>query len=798
MAAEKGHFVHLNVHTGYSLFGSTIRIHDLVERIRELGMKAVAITDDGVMFGVMCFYRSMVAAGIKPIIGCDCYLAPPTLADKSPAGCHDVTRLTLLAENRAGYVNLCRLATIAAVSKVYQQPRVNREALREYSRGLICLSGGMQGDIAGLLQQGDFRAARAAARYYQRIFGQDNFFLEIQSTGLAGQAEVNQALREMSLDLSLPMAGTNGCRYLDPGDSRFLEILLCRNAGKTFDDPDRPRAASDQLYVKSAGEMIALLAGFKGAAANTARIADRCNVEFDFTTYHPPRTRLEEQTGRKADDVLKEKSGQGLQTRLEGLRHQKAPMDENIYRKRLAHELAAIQQAGMARYFLLMSELVDFAAAGNIPVGPGRGSTPGCLVCYSLGITAMDPVAHGLLFDRFFNFQRPTTTTIFLDVCIKGREKVIRHLLDTYNADDVLRHRAAHIVSFGAMRLRACVREVARVLGVPKDTAGKIIRLIPPWTRELDDALAKDPVLEQQFDACSNHGEALKQAVRGLTGLPRHPSIHRTGMIIGDEPLTGHVPLAVIRGKVATQYNACQAESLGPTLLEIRGLRHLTIISETLTLIKQQGKIPPEMSRLDLADEQTFQLLGRGDTQGVFQLTSAGMKKLLIQMKPDCFSDLVALIAMNRPGLIAMNRFEPGEYRLVDDFIDRKHGRRQIIYSIPELAPILNETDGLPLYQEQIMQIVQKLAGFSPEQSDGFRRAVGRKKTEEVEAFRRLFINGLTAGGTDEATARELYEQLAFFGGYGFNKAHSTAYALIAYQSAYLKTHFREEFISKI
>ncbi|MEW6078400.1 MAG: DNA polymerase III subunit alpha [Thermodesulfobacteriota bacterium] len=790
MISEQPNFVHLNVHTEYSLFGSIIRIEDLVERVREMGMKAVAITDDGVMYGVMDFYRTMVRAGIKPIIGCDCYLAPRTMADNTLARCREVTHLTLLAENMEGYGNLCCIATFAAVSGFYQQPRVDSDVLQQYSRGLICLSGGMQSDIARLVQEGTFSAAWAAARYYKEVFGEDSFYLEIQNTGLAGQAEVNQALREMSRDLSIPMVGTNCCRYLNPGDSRFLEILLCQKADKTIDDPDRPRVASDQLYVKSAGKMISMLAGFPGAAENTVAIAERCNVEFDFTTYHLPRTRLEAKAGRSAIGVLKEKAGQGLEVRLAQRRHQEAHIDENIYRARLDHELAKIQQAGIAGYFLLVAEIVDFAMDNNIPIGPGRGATPGCLACYCLGITAIDPVAHGLLFERFFNSLRPVMPDIDLDVCIRGREKVVQHLLDTYNAGDFLQHRASHIITFGAMKTRHCVREVARVLSVSKKKAETIIRLIPPQARDLADALAQVPTLEKQMDGCSDHGETLKQAVRKLEGLPRHPAIHQAGIVVGDQPLTRTIPLSIIRGKVATQFTAWQVESMGLIILDLLGLRHLTIINDTLALIKEQGKTPPDMCQLDMADEQTFQLLGRGDTDGVFQLAAAGIRELLIKMKPDAFSDIVTLIGLYRPG--------PLEDGVIDDFIDRKHGRKEVAYPVPGLEPFLKETYGLPLYQEQIMRIVQDLAGFSPEQSDSFRRAVGKKIVKEMEAFRRFFINGLTTGGTAEDTARELYEQLEFFAGYGFHKSHSTAYALIAYQSAYLKAHFRDEFMAQL
>jgi DNA polymerase-3 subunit alpha len=548
---------------------------------------------------VVDFYRMMIWKGIKPIIGCDCYLAPRTIADKTLVDHQGVTRLTLLAENMDGYQNLCRLATIAATSGFYNYPRIDRRLLQKYNKGLICLSGGMQGDIAKLLQQVKNEEAANTAKFYQRLFGEDNFFLEIQRTGLTGQDEINQALSVLGKSLSIPLVGTNNCRYLEPGDSQYLEILLCLKAEKQLYDPDRPTIDSDQLYVKSAQEMCSLLADSPEALENTIHIASRCNVEFDLGTYHLPRTSQEQKTGQSADEILKEKAEKGLLRRLKARRPHEVNMEEDIYKTRLAHELAVIQQAEMARYFLLAAEIVDYTRENNIPVGPGRGATPGILVCYCLGITDIDPVVHGLLFERAFNSRY--IADLDFDVCINGREQIVRYILDKYNKDDVMEYGAAQIISFGSRKTRATIRDVGKVLGISKKKTNKIVRLIPFDAWDLEDALAKEPALRETIETCTEYGDLLISANKKLDGLPRHPSIHAAGIVIGDKPLTNYSPLSVINGTNVTQFDLRDIESLGLYTLDFLGLRNLTMMKDTLALIQKQGKTLPDMDHLDMA-----------------------------------------------------------------------------------------------------------------------------------------------------------------------------------------------------
>ncbi len=786
MNTPKKDFVHLNVHTGYSLLNGTIRIRDLALRIHEMKMKAAAITDDGVMFGVMDFYQMMTWKGIKPIIGCDCYLAPRTIADKTLVDHQGVTRLTLLAENMGGYQNLCRLATIASTSGFYNYPRIDKKLLGQYNHGLICLSGGMQGDVAKLIQQGKKEEAENKVRFYQRLFGEDNFFLEIQCTGLAGQDEINHAMSELGKSLSISLAGTNNCRYLEPGDSQYLEILLCLKAEKQLNDPDRPTVDSDQLYVKSAEEMYSLLADFPEAVENTIHIANRCNVDFDFGKYHLPRTSQKKKTGQSADEILKEKAEKGLLRRLEARQPHEVNMEEQLYKTRLAHELAVIQQAEMARYFLLAAEIVDYALENDTPVGPGRGAAPGILICYCLGITNIDPLEHGLLFERAFNSRY--IADVALDVCINGRHQIVRNIMDKHNKGDILEHHATHLITFGTMKIRATIRELGNMLQIPKKITNQIVQLIPPNVRDFEDALANEPTLKETIESCTVYSDLFIRAAKKLDGLPRHPSIHAAAIVVGDKPLINYLPLSSLRGTIVTQFDARQVESLGLYRLNLLGLRNLTVMHDTLALLKKQEKTLPDMDHLDLADGKTFELLRQADTDGIFQLESSEMKNLLFRIRPDRFSDLVALIALYRPG--------PLEKGMVDDLIASKHGNKNIEYPVPELEPILQDTYGLIVFQEQIMLIAQKLAGYSPEESDVFRRAIGRKVFEEIETHRQRFINGLVAQKMDKKTAEKVFEQILEYGAYGFSKSHSTAYALLAYQSAYLKAHFREEFMN--
>ncbi|MFP4445112.1 MAG: DNA polymerase III subunit alpha [Desulfosudaceae bacterium] len=777
-------FVHLHVHTEYSLLDGIIRIKALVERAVALGMRAVAITDHGNMFGAVNFYQAAVKAGLRPVIGCEFYLAPRTIADKTPLDHEGMTHLVLLAENQEGYHNLCRLASVAALEGFYHKPRIDKELLRQHSGGLIGLSACLKGEIPQLLGAGRIEEADAAARWYQEVLGQDNFFLEIQNNGMAAQEKMNAALAEMSQRLSLPLVGTNDCHYLDENDSSVHELSLCLQTGKTINDPGRFRFETNQLNFKSKQEMVDFLAPFPGAAANTVAIAERCQVEFDFETLHFPR--FETPAGQTVDELFEEKVRQGFDRRLAAIRQKQAEVDKSVYQKRLDYEIGVIRQMEFSGYFLIVADFIEYARQNDIPIGPGRGSAAGSLVSYCLGITDLDPIEHGLLFERFLNPERKSMPDIDVDICINGREKVYHYLVDKYGGHDYV----AHIITFGSMKSRGAIRDVGRVLDIPLYEVDKIAKLVPTDSKDLADALKKEPALKQLIDSKPEFQELMK-ASQLLEGLPRPVSTHAAGVVIGDRPLVSYLPLySVSQGEVLTQYDMKCLEKIGLVKLDLLGLRNLTVIKDTLGLLEDQGRPVPDLSRLDLADEKTYQLLCHGDTTGVFQLESAGMKELLVKIKPAVFSDIVALVALYRPGPLGSN--------MVDDFVNRKHGREKVTYLLPQLEPILKETYGVILYQEQVMKIAQEVAGYSMGMADDLRKAMGKKIAAMMAEHRDYFIKGAVANSIPEDQALKLYEQIEFFGGYGFNKSHSAAYALIAYQTAYLKANFPVEFMAAL
>ncbi|MEW6078650.1 MAG: DNA polymerase III subunit alpha [Thermodesulfobacteriota bacterium] len=777
-------FVHLHVHTEYSLLDGIIRLESLMRRAVEYGMHSVAITDHGVMFGVVHFYKEAVKAGLKPVIGCECYLAPRTIADKTPQDHEGLSHLVLLAENMEGYHHLCRLASIASIKGFYHKPRIDKDLLRQYGSGLIALSACLKGQIPQSLTKGRVAEADAAAREFQKIFGEDRFFLEVQNNGVKEQVAVNEALLDMSRRLSIPLVGTNDCHYLDSGDSGTHELFLCLQTGKTIYDADRMKFETDQLNFKPRHEMRAFFQDFPGAADNTVAIAGRCNVALDFKTLHFPR--FETPAEKTVDDVFDEKVRAGFERKKERIRENNPGVNEFVYEERLAYEISVIKKMEFPGYFMIVADFIEYAKNCGIPVGPGRGSAAGSLVSYCLGITDLDPIEHGLLFERFLNPERKSMPDIDVDICINGRDRVFKYLVEKYGGDEYV----AHIITFGSMKSRAAIRDVGRVLDIPLYEVDRIAKLIPPDSKSLDDALEKEPALKELIGSKPEFGELMK-ASRVLEGLPRHASTHAAGVVIGDRPLFEYVPLySVNEGEVSTQYDMKCVEAIGLVKLDLLGLRNLTVIQDTLTLLESQGRTPPDMSRLKLDDLSTYQLLSRGDTTGVFQLESSGMKELLVKMKPAAFADVVALVALYRPGPLGSG--------MIEDFIERKHGRRKVEYLVPELAPILKETHGVILYQEQVMKIAQVLGGYSLGTADDLRKAMGKKIKEKMAEHRDYFVAGAVKNNINEARAREIYEQMEYFGGYGFNKSHSAAYALIAYQTAFLKAHFPVEFMAAL
>ncbi|MBU0544867.1 MAG: DNA polymerase III subunit alpha, partial [Proteobacteria bacterium] len=777
-------FVHIHVHTQYSLLDGAIRINHLLDRVRDFRMDSVAITDHGSMFGVLEFYLKAIDADIKPIIGCECYLAPRKLTDKTPQDNKGLSHLVLLAENNEGYANLCKLASIAQLKGFYYKPRIDKEVLSRYSKGIIALSACLHGEIPTLIGEGKSAEADEAARYYLEVLGERNFFLELQNNGVAAQKKINEALIDMSRRLSIPLVASNDCHYLEKEDARAHELLLCIQTGKTINDPSHFKFETDQLYFKSGEEMASFFASTPDAVENTVHIAKRCNLEMDFHSYHFPR--FNTSPGQTEEDLLGIKVKEGFEKALIKIKAKNSAIDEKMYRERLEHEMNVLTSMGFSGYFLIVADFIHYAKENNIPVGPGRGSAAGSLIAYSLGITDLDPIEHGLIFERFLNPARKSMPDIDVDFCINGREKVLKYVVNKYGED-----RVAQITTFGSMKTRAVIRDVGRALDIPLREVDEIAKLVPDVVKiSLDDALRQEPRIEELAENRADIAELIS-VCRTLEGLPRHASTHAAGVVIADKPLEEYLPL--YRGKngeFVTQFDMKRVEKIGLVKFDFLGLRNLTVIDKALSIISGQGQTPPDIANLKLDDVETYRLLSAGDTTGVFQLESKGMKDLLKRVMPENFEDITALVALYRPG--------PIESGMIDDYVERKHGRRSVEYSVAQLEPILKETYGVIVYQEQVMKIAGVLAGYSMAEADDLRKAMGKKITEIMASQRERFVNGATANGVPKDEADKLFSLIDKFGGYGFNKSHSAAYALIAYQTAYLKTHYPVEFMASL
>ena len=785
MKSETPDFVHLHVHSQYSLLDGAIRINDLLKRSGEFGMKSVALTDHGTMFGAVEFYSKAVKAGIKPIIGCECYVAPRRLTDKTPQDNRGLTHLLLLAQNMEGYRNLCKMVSIAQLEGFYYKPRIDKALLREHSKGLIGLTACLHGEIPMLIKRSRLEDADQAARWYAKTFGEGNFFLEIQNNGIEIQETVNDALSDMSRRLSIPLVASNDCHYLDKQHVRAHDVLLCIQTGKTVHDNDRFKFRTDQLYFKSPREMHDYFKPYPGALENSLEIAERCNLEFQFGSYHFPHFSAPEGLGEES--CFEERVRQGFQRRLEIIKTKNRQVDENRYRERLEYEIAVIKKMGFSGYFLIVADFIDYARQNNIPVGPGRGSAAGSLVAYSLGITGLDPLEYGLIFERFLNPDRNSMPDIDVDFCINGREDVFRYVVDRYGGGEYV----AQIITYGKLKTRAVIRDVGRALNIPLGEVDAIAKMVPDKLGiSLQDALETEPKLARLASEKSEVAELI-EICRVLEGLPRHASTHAAGVVISDRPLVDYLPLyRGKKGEVVTQYDMKIVEKIGLVKFDFLGLRNLTVIQNALSLIEDQGKVAPDLQQLDLQDPDTYRLLSSGDTTGVFQLESAGMKDLLVKLKPECFDDIIALVALYRPG--------PMESGMIEDYVERKHGRRKVEYLLPELEPILKETYGVIVYQEQVMKIAAAIAKYSMAEADELRKAMGKKIKELMAQQRKRFIRGAVENGVDEAKATYMFDLIDKFGGYGFNKSHSAAYALIAYQTAYLKTHYPLEFMASL
>jgi DNA polymerase-3 subunit alpha len=782
-------FVHLHVHTEFSLLDGAIRVDRTLRKASEFGMGSVAITDHGNMFGAVEFYSQAVKAGIKPIIGCEIYVAPGSRKDKAPAadGQPNAYHLVLLVMDETGYRNLSRLVTLANLEGFYYHPRIDMELLRQYNDGLIALSACLKGHIPYHLMMGREKEATRYARELASIFDRDRFYLEVMANKIPDQIKVNKALKEFGRELSLPMVATNDCHYLNREDAEAHDILLCIQTGKSVDDPNRLRFSTEEFYFKSPAEMASDLAEFPEALDNTVEIAKRCHYEMQFGQYKYPVFKVSGDLS--LEDILQQEAGQGLNRRLARKESLEGPMPRELkgqYEERLAYELKIIKEMGFAGYFLIVADFIDYARKSGIPVGPGRGSAAGSLTAYALKITDIDPIRYGLLFERFLNPGRISMPDIDIDFCIKNRDKVIEYVSEKYGRENV-----SQIITFGTMKARAVIRDVGRSLNMSYAEADRIAKLIPEGINiTLDEAIEAEPQLKALEEGTDDERRLLRVS-RSLEGLSRHASTHASGIVISDRPLVEYLPLFKgPNGEVMTQYTMDQVAQLGLIKFDFLGLKTLTVIQHTVDLIKETTGRVTNLDEIPTDDKETFKLISEGKTTGVFQLEGSGMKELLRNLKPSVFEDLVASVALYRPG--------PLGSKMVDDFIKRKHGEIKITFPIPQLEEILTETYGVIVYQEQVMRIAQLLANYTLAEADILRKAISKKQPEEMERLRERFLEGTSENNIDPAKARSVYELIEKFGGYGFNKSHSVAYAMIAYQTAFLKAHHPVQFMAAL
>ncbi len=773
MAASE--FVHLHVHSEYSLLDGANRIDDLVKSCVADGQRALALTDHGNMFGGIELYQKCTAAGIKPILGCEVYIAQDSRLKPHSRRDNPYTHLTLLARDQEGYRNLIELASISYVEGYHTRPRIDKEVLSTHGRGITCLSGCLSGEMNRLfLREREDDAARVAAEL-QDVFGPEHFWLELQRNGLEIQTRANESMVRLHQKTGIPLVATNDIHYLRHEDCSVQDVLLCINTGAKREDEKRFRMDTDTLFFRTTEEMAHVFRDLPEAVDNTLAVADQVDVEIQFGEYHLPV--FTSDTNEDPDTLFDRLCDAGLRRLYAG-------GEESRARERLAREQGIIREMGFVSYFLIVWDLIRWARDNGIPVGPGRGSAAGSIVAYCLGITKVDPLRYDLLFERFLNSARISMPDIDIDFCKEGRERVLAYTRERYGSENV-----AQIVTFGTMASRTVVRDVGRVLDVPLRDVDRIAKMIPagPGAPPLKKAVERDKDLRALRDERPEFAELFDFSVK-LEGMARHISTHAAGVVIADEPIHHYVPLCTHDGEVATQWPAPQLEALGLLKMDYLGLRTLTIIDRALANIARKGGTPPDVDQLPEGDPATYDMLMAGDTLGVFQLESEGMRKLLARLKPDCFEDLIAVLALYRPG--------PLESGMDEMFIRRKHGLEDIDYPHSCLESILEDTYGCIVYQEQVMLIANELASFTLNDADSLRKAMGKKKPEIMEKFSAQFLEGAVANGCDPNVARETWDNIVKFGGYGFNKSHSTAYAMITYQTAYLKANHRTAFLA--
>ena len=774
-------FAHLHLHTQYSLLDGSGKIPELVDQCKKLGMDSIAITDHGVMYGVVDFYEEAIKQGIKPIIGCEVYVANRSRFQKEAGIDNKYYHLILLAENQTGYNNLMRLVSDGFIDGFYYKPRIDVELLREYSEGIIGLSACLGGHIPGEIMRGDRAKAKEVALTYNEIFGQGNFFLELQDHGYEEQALVNKALIEMSNELDIPLVATNDVHYTYEDDVEAHDILLCIQTNKKVADEDRMRYRGGQFFMKSPKEMQQLFSYIPEAISNTQMIADRCQVDFEFGHYKLPIFEVEEGTDKK--DYLSQICHEGLKFRYSEVTQE--------HLERLTYELDIIDEMGFIDYFLITWDFIKYAKDNDIMVGPGRGSAAGSIVSYTLQITDIDPLKYDLLFERFLNPERVSMPDIDIDFCYERRQEVIDYVVKKYGEDKV-----AQIITFGTMAARAAIRDVGRALDMPYNEVDKVAKLIPQELKiTIDKALKQSKELNNLYED-DEQVKYLLDMSRRLEGLPRHSSTHAAGVVVCDRPVHDYVPLNLNDDTIATQFPMTTLERLGLLKMDFLGLRTLTVIQDAVKNVKQSQGIDLDMSTIDDNDQGVFDLIGSGKTEGIFQLESEGMKNFMKDLKPQSLEDVIAGISLYRPG--------PMDF--IPAYIKGKKEPQTIKYDCPEVQPILKATYGVIVYQEQVMQIVRSLAGYTYGRSDLLRRAMSKKKENVMIQERQNFVQGNEAegvlgcvnNGISEEAANIIYDKMVDFAKYAFNKSHAAAYAIIAYQTAWLKAYYPVEFMAAL
>ena len=776
-------FTHLHVHTEYSLLDGSSKIKELAVRAKELGMDSMAITDHGAMYGVIDFYRAAREAGIKPILGCEVYVAPGSRFDRENVHGEDrYYHLVLLAENNEGYQNLMKIVSKGYVDGFYYKPRVDMEVLKTYHKGIIALSACLAGEVPRFLARGLYEEAKEAVLKYQEIFGRGNYFLELQDHGIPMQRQVNQGVIRLSRELDIPLAATNDCHYINAEDWEAHDILLCIQTGKKVADENRMRYEGGQYYVKSEEEMRELFSYIPEAIDNTAKIAERCNVEIEFGVTKLPRYEVPE--GYDSWGYLNYLCSEGFKERY--------PEDDGTLKERLEYELGVIKSMGYVDYFLIVWDFINFARSHGIAVGPGRGSAAGSIVSYCLKITNIDPIRYQLLFERFLNPERVSMPDIDVDFCYERRQEVIDYVVEKYGKDQV-----AQIVTFGTLAARGVIRDVGRVMDLPYSLCDQVSKMVPAELNiTLDLALKKNPELKALYDTDEQVHKLIDMS-RRLEGLPRHTSMHAAGVVISRTNIDEYVPLSRgSDGTITTQFTMTTLEELGLLKMDFLGLRTLTVLQDAVAMIQKDHGVKLDLDHIDFNDKKVMESIGTGKDDGVFQLESGGMKSFMKELKPESLEDIIAGISLYRPG--------PMDF--IPKYLKGKNDPAAITYTCPQLEHILKPTYGCIVYQEQVMQIVRDLAGYTLGRSDLVRRAMSKKKADVMARERKNFVygneeegvKGCTANGIDEKTANQIFDDMTDFAKYAFNKSHAAAYAVVAYQTAYLKYYYPREFMAAL